>query len=434
MLLAAAMLWLASPAPADAGTVTSSVRRGFGEDGPWQTQRIVFRADRGSRDRVALALRPDGAVVRNVRPVRLGAGCQRIGPGAGRCALLARGQGVAVTETTIELHAVTGDRHDLVRVSAPTGTFDAAYVSVSVRGGRGDDLLSVHGSGGASGVSLAGGGGDDLLRGGPGNDGLDGGAGDDVVRGAQGEDVLTLSRGRDTLDGGPNRDWLVARDLRTPVHVDLSHRAASGLNLVRSRLRAIENVEGGAGTDVLKGDAGPNLLAGGQGDRLEGRGGDDVLSGPASLAVGGAGDDVLPWPVDGRLDCGAGQDAIRSPDNPFVLRDVPNSCEWYEGESTELWIARRLRLGSDVLIVPVWNRGAVAVGMRRFVLTRASTPAHAVVDEGYDLVPAQVRRDLRMALTEAGRAYVAHGGSSVFMIAEAEGQGLLWESAFEVLR
>src|SRR5262249_61695642 len=64
------------------------------------------------------------------------------------------------------------------------------------------------------------------------------------------------------------------------VNVDLELGTASGVEAGNDTLVSLENVEGGLGNDIIRGDAGANRLLGGDGDdRLAGRGGDDFLDG-----------------------------------------------------------------------------------------------------------------------------------------------------------
>ncbi|MGH2806507.1 MAG: calcium-binding protein [Actinomycetota bacterium] len=180
-----------------------------------------------------------------------------------------------------------------------------------VRGGRGHDSLSEWG-------------GRDHLFGGPGRDRLFGGPGNDRVRGGAGVDTIGSSGGDDLFVGGPGADWVdyctivythggvgacgddaVLVDLRVGVASPL--RLGAGAMSIPSgpgedRLRAIENVYGSYGSDLIFGTSQRNVIIGDSGyDEVRGRGGDDVLLGTAtsrmrgrhSLFVGGAGDDEL---------------------------------------------------------------------------------------------------------------------------------------------
>ena len=75
-----------------------------------------------------------------------------------------------------------------------------------------------------------------------------------------------------------------------PVSADLTTGHATGVG--EDTLAGVEELEGGAGSDVLIGDDLGNALFGSGGDdHLEGRGGDDVLDGSEATDFidGGAG-------------------------------------------------------------------------------------------------------------------------------------------------
>jgi Ca2+-binding RTX toxin-like protein len=100
----------------------------------------------------------------------------------------------------LEVHA--GPREDKVVVTR------AVQVPVTIRGGRGSDLLLGGGVsdklvGGPGSDRLGGRAGDDLIFGGPGNDLLLGGPGDDALRGGLGHDVLRGGTGVNVTDDPP---------------------------------------------------------------------------------------------------------------------------------------------------------------------------------------------------------------------------------------
>jgi hypothetical protein len=170
------------------------------------------------------------------------------------------------------------------------------FLFVRLTGGSGDDLL---GDGPASAL-LVGGSGADTLRGGPGDDSL---TGDDIPGAAE----------PDTLDGGPGRDRASWSGTRDAVRVDLRDPSPDGRAGEGEVLAAIEDVQGGRGTNELLGDDGSNELRGGgdrKSQRYEGRGGDDVLASVdrAAELFGGPGDDELLGSLRPR--CGTGRDTI----------------------------------------------------------------------------------------------------------------------------
>lgn len=251
------------------------------------------------------------------------------------------------------------DGKDVLRADGGAGTADPLLADVTVFGHGEDDTL--HGGGGSS--VLAGGAGDDEILGGsslehfypgPGDDLVDGGDGidylfvdpalpgvhvdladgevqdtgegsdrlldlegavgtdsADVLRGTGavnylqgkgGDDIIEGRGGSDSIDGGDGADVADYHDAGGPVTVDLAAPApnASGAE-GGDTLVAVEDVDGGASADVIRGSDGENRLEGGAGaDTLESRGGKDELAGEAGddLLDGGLGADE----IDGGLD------------------------------------------------------------------------------------------------------------------------------------
>jgi hypothetical protein len=161
---------------------------------------------------------------------------------------------------------------------------------IQIDGGIGADTLQ-------SGGALSGGPGDDTLVGGTSDDTLEGGGGRDVLRAGPGDDRLRGGGGDDVLDGGSgDRDVATYDERRSPILIDLAGGRRQGARDERDKLSHIEEVDGGGGDDVLRGDAHANLLNGlGGDDRLSGRGGADHLDGSngADTALGGPGNDTL---------------------------------------------------------------------------------------------------------------------------------------------
>lgn len=196
--------------------------------------------------------------------------------------------------------------------SGPSGVacetaFPHPFTGVAVLAGDQDDRVDASIWLGPTGTRLIGGPGDDALTGGWRGDRLDGGPGDDA------------------LDGGPGPGDYVTYDSRTAaVRVDLAagYATAGG---ERDRLSDVEDVRGGSGDDVLIGDAKGNLLIGHRGDEvLRGRGDDDELIGDGRLD-GGAGDDALRFTGGrGRAACGDGRDRVRTLGPSTVVLD---DCE-----------------------------------------------------------------------------------------------------------
>lgn len=232
------------------------------------------------------------------------------------------------------------------------------YGSAVVATGDGDDTVVLVGAR----STVLGGPGSDTITGGDEDDELDGGLGSDVVRGGAGDDRLTASGDGDTLDGGAGRDLVSYRDQRAPIRIDLDAGTGGG-----DRLTGVEDAVGGAGADVLIGDAGPNGLTANRGDVADGRGGDDDLvaeSGPARLA-GGPGDDEIDsivGTVD--VDCGTGKDVVR---NPGATDVVSRSCERVEGG-----------FGFVVLLSPTAVAVRAPAGQPGVAVLRAGAGEHVV--------------------------------------------------------
>lgn len=183
-----------------------------------------------------------------------------------------------------------------------------------LRGMGGDDRLLGGGIVSAPGGDI-GFGGNNFLFGGLGDDFLLGGFGPDVLFGEEGNDHLVgddpqTSEGTDTLIGGLGNDLLDGghRAVRRDGQPSADQIAGgSGLDRVTYRGRTarvlvslddagndgqvgeldqvldVEEILGGDGSDVLRGDETNNLLDGGDGDDLlvGGPGGDDLVGGPA---------------------------------------------------------------------------------------------------------------------------------------------------------
>lgn len=272
-----------------------------------------------------------------------------------------------------------GPEDDLVFGHGGTDRVDAGAGSDIVLGLDGAD--SIEGDDGRD--FLFGGGGDDLLEGGPGDDVLGktvrhepailsvGGTpvvspetGDDRLAGGEGDDDLTAGpgdnvfdifdplggleagfidrrlesaarNGADKLAGGPGIDTVSYLNQALPVDVTLDGLANDGAPGERDRVDPdIENVLGGAASDIMTaganraflfGDRGEDVLTGGPAndilsgggddddDRLAGAGGDDELRGGPGRDVleGQAGEDALiAGGGDDRLLGGAGSDGL----------------------------------------------------------------------------------------------------------------------------
>jgi len=165
------------------------------------------------------------------------------------------------------------------------GVTDSITNFLGVQTGSGNDTVL----GSAADEHFVLGAGDDSLNAGPGNDLLEGDDGNDLLRGGHGTDVI---------DGGPGRDTATydERTASEPISVTLATPGDDGAPGENDTLVGIEDVIGGASSDVLVGDAGPNTLVGGGGlNTIDGGAGNDTLIGGdfRDVIVGGAGNDTL---------------------------------------------------------------------------------------------------------------------------------------------
>lgn len=183
-----------------------------------------------------------------------------------------------------------------------------------VTGGRGDDRLV----GGEGDDRIVGSGGDDVLVGDDGDDSMNGTGGDDDLRGGDGVDKLDGGLDSDLLSGGPGTDTAdyggrtIGVDVTIGGGGDDDGSREDGPAGERDRVRgSVENLEGGAGPDVLTGNDVGNRLTGGLGvDQLRGGAGRDVLR---------ANDGVR----DSVINCGEDTDAAAVVDG---LDPAPISC------------------------------------------------------------------------------------------------------------
>ena len=112
---------------------------------------------------------------------------------------------------------------------------------------------------------------------------LTGNVADNTFLGGGGDDTLSGASGDDTLDGGPGTDTVDYTSSALGVVVDLSLAGAQPTGAGADTLSGVENLTGGAGRDVLRGDGG-NILTGGAGnDVLAGTAGNDLLDAGAGV-------------------------------------------------------------------------------------------------------------------------------------------------------
>ena len=137
--------------------------------------------------------------------------------------------------------------------------------------------------------SLAGNDGKNILDGGTGNDALAGGAGADSLLGGVGNDQLAGGVGNDTIRGGAGVDIADFEKAGISINVNLQTGSATGEG--SDLLFDIENISAGAGKDTLAGNTVANDIEGGAGSDLINAGaGKDTLTGCVDSANGGTGE------------------------------------------------------------------------------------------------------------------------------------------------
>jgi Ca2+-binding RTX toxin-like protein len=229
-----------------------------------------------------------------------------------------------------DLYIVTSG--DVIRDS---GGIDTVESSIGWSLASGLENLTLTGSSNisANGNNLA-----NVIIGNSGSNGISAREGNDTLIGNAGNDKFIMSNGggadygNDSIDGGSGVDTLdYGNNARTPVSIDLAAGTASGGGTGgagSATLISVENANGGAYNDVIKGSSAANFLYGHNGndtldgvegqDRLEGGGGADRYV--FSVAPGSANADTIVGFVSGtdeialdaavHLDIGAGGDFV----------------------------------------------------------------------------------------------------------------------------
>ena len=180
-------------------------------------------------------------------------------------------------------------------------TVDLADSEMNTGAAEGDTFVSIEnlvGTGFAD--VMSGDGGANRIEGQGGRDALYGRGGGDTLAGNDGDDILHGGAGGDFLFGGRGRDTASYEGAEAGVTADLAARMENTGEAAGDRFFGIEDLQGSAFDDVLRGTAGANRLAGeGGDDTLTGRGGADRF-----VFTAGFGQDVVTDWEDGtdRLD------------------------------------------------------------------------------------------------------------------------------------
>jgi Ca2+-binding RTX toxin-like protein len=400
---------VASVVPSTASGATVGVREDF------SFLEVVFVAAPGERNEVVMTPGGPGDFGWNIHDpgaalVPVDDRCRTLDPNTVRCEVPASDNPhVAIVGADADL----GDLDDTFAVNGP------AVFQASVRGGDGDDRLTLpDGSdlrlfGGAGDDQLAntsaqfnhgrlsGGPGDDKLAGGAADEVLDGGGGRDEINGGAGDDTLTdgdvdgatgdAAPGRDVLDGSSGVDMLSYRGRTEPVNVNLYNEAPAGEVGERDAIHDIDSVRGGRGDDRLTGNDDSNVLNGDDGrDVLIGRLGNDVFR------RGGA-----------MISCGLGGDVVHGGRRRREL--VKPSCEQVRALGDQYLPAYPRSRGSGLLSYRVScpEGDARCSGAIRL---RSATGDHRLLAEGAFPRGRWVRHRVDMPLTALGRVVAARSG------------------------
>ena len=304
-----------------------------------------------------------------------------------------------------------GDRDDRARaLTLPLG--------VGLFGDEGDDVLR---AGGAAGSALYGGPGVDSLVGSDAFDFFDGGGGPDRILGLAGDDHLNgdgpaAGVGTDVIDGGDGRDSVNYGGHHRPVTIDLRRTTGCGEAGENDVVRDVEDAFGGEAADRIFGDGGPNALRGGGGsDLIRAGGGDDLVWVNRRRRPRG----------DVHLNCGRGDDAVADMSSTFL---VPESCERVRTQRFVVSAEPR-RTSASELIVDVKQRQpryGLAVRCRAVVELAGPYPAGATERPpamGTGIARAPVGRvvSVRLRLNSYGRSLLAEPGRTrVLMSVDGE--------------
>ena len=208
-------------------------------------------------------------------------------------------------DATYDQDVSGGSGDNVISTGSGADNIDGGAGNDDISSGAGDDFVD----GGAGDDTIDAGDGDDTVIGGEGNDDISGGAGDDYLYAGEGDDVVNGGSGDDYIDAGTGagndiyngdagNDTIEFDSTSDGVDVDLEAGTAtdradtqtsSDDNIDNDTITGIENVIGGAGDDIIRGDENANVIDGAGGDdTLEGRGGNDEID-------GGAGDDTAEY-------------------------------------------------------------------------------------------------------------------------------------------
>jgi Ca2+-binding RTX toxin-like protein len=297
-----------------------------------QAGTLTYTAASGQANQVTLTAAGFSAVLTDVVPVTAGAGC---------VSLSATGVSCGRPFSRIVIDTLDGDDTVFKKNETPT----------VVRTGDGADSVTV-----------------ELAREADEITDIDAGPGDDIINGGGGAERIDGGTGADRINGGAGDDGVSYAGRNAAVTVRLDDAAAgNGEANEGDVITGVEDAVGGAGNDLLIGNAAANHLVGGSGDdTVQGFAGPDFLDGAAGkdtlyggtetdTLLGGAGDDLVygqeAWD---RIEGGPGKDRIFGGDGDDYLLGDPNApglatfADYIDGEA-----------GRDT--VSYWGRSAPIV-------------------------------------------------------------------------
>lgn len=249
------------------------------------------------------------------------------------------------------------EKNESVSVTLNTSSNATVYVNDAAE----DTLRNIE--------NLVGGSASDTLIGDSLANSLNGGAGNDLLKGQSGKDLLDGDAGMDTADFS---------DKYQTVNLTLtgSIKATAKVNgRAEDTVVNVENVIGGSGNDVLKGDAYINTLMGGSGpDVLDGAEADDVLVGGAGndtyiVTLGKSGNDTL-IETDGDADTIQVMGTTSSLDIALTRSDTALTMAFSQSGT----VTNTLTLKDDDGNVPT------SIGIENFYLKEAKASLSAVFD------------------------------------------------------
>jgi Ca2+-binding RTX toxin-like protein len=276
-----------------------------------------------------------------------------------------------------------------------------------------------------NGIELLGNRGNDQLTGGNGDDQLLAFNGNDTLLGMDGADTLQPGEDNDTVDGGPGVDkvdYLLNQNIPS-VTLDLAKTdpqdtGGAGTDAIAN----VEDVDGTAGPDVLRGDSSANdLFASSGNDVIEGRKGRDTLQ-------GWKGEDSIDARDGGpdKVDCGDDADKVVT-DEPGV--DTLIDCEQVSfaavkggggggggGGNAARTFGRKTLVSLRVVTSRIAAKGPLAVRIANRndfrVVARVSgvTKAHLKLKAKRILVPAHAARTGKLRLSKPLRRLLARNG------------------------